>query len=260
MKTMLIRSLGCFFLSVSVLIAACSDSTPSQAPEAAVTSAATPSAPQVIWPPLPRHGQDIVLFEEGIDILAPSIYFVLDASGSMSDAACGSKDAKLAIAKKAIQEVFATLGPDIKLGLAVFNGPTIKELVSLGNGPENRQAFMQAIQGVRAGGGTPLKSAIRHAYGKINAFAQRQLGYGAYYRLAIVTDGDPDMSEDPRGIVDQIFNESPVDVMTIGFCIGATHALNQPGKTTYVEASDFESLRKGLRTVLAEAPGYSDVK
>ena len=48
--------------------------------------------------------------------------------------------------------------------------------------------------------------------------------------------------------------------MTIGFCIGNTHALNQPGKTTYLEASDYASLRKGLRTVLAEAPGYADTK
>ena len=266
MKT-LMRLFVFFGMWSGLLIAGCDNTgTPSQSSSVSQQSAPAERSGAVavvaksIWPPLPRHDQNIVLMEEDADVLAPSIYFILDASGSMNDSACGSRDAKIDIAKKAIQEVFATLDSNVRLGLAVFDRSGIREVVAIGNGPENRQSFMDAIQGMRAGGGTPLKSAVKLAYGKINAWAQQQLGYGGYYRLAIVTDGDPDSFEDPREMVDKIFSESPIDIMTIGFCIGNTHALNQPGKTTYLEASDYASLRKGLRTVLAEAPGYADTK
>lgn len=260
MKT-LMRLFVCLGICGSLLIAGCDNNGgSSQSSGASQSSATRADVGQAIWPPLPRRDEQIAVLEEDADILAPSIYFVLDASGSMSDSACGSRDAKIDLAKKAIQEVFATLDSNVRLGLAVFDRSGIREVVAIGNGPENRQNFMDAIQAIKAGGGTPLKSAVKLAYGKINSWAQQQLGYGAYYRLAIVTDGDPDSFEDPRETVDYIFNNSPIDIMTIGFCIGQNHALNQPGKTTYLEASDYATLRKGLRTVLAEAPGYTDTK
>jgi Ca-activated chloride channel family protein len=57
--------------------------------------------------------------------------------------------------------------------------------------------------------------------------------------------------------VNKIIGESPVVVQTIGFCIGAKHALNQAGRTMYREANNVEDLRQGLAEVLAEAPQFA---
>lgn len=213
---------------------------------------------QVLWPPLPQNGQEVDLAD---DLLADNVYFVLDASGSMRYTTCGSNElggSRIDIAKRAIVEVFSTLPKDTNLGLQIFDLSGTRERVPLGNGPENRDKFMRAINGATADGGTPLFDAMKNAYSKITVQGQRQLGYGPY-RIVVVTDGraEPD-SQDPRPIVDRIFKESPVEMITIGFCIGSSHALNQPGKTTYFEANDYTSLRNALRHVLAESSGYKD--
>jgi Ca-activated chloride channel family protein len=57
--------------------------------------------------------------------------------------------------------------------------------------------------------------------------------------------------------VDKLLGESPVVLQTIGFCIGAKHALNQAGRTMYKEANNVEELRQGLADVLAEAPQFT---
>jgi Ca-activated chloride channel family protein len=74
----------------------------------------------------------------------------------------------------------------------------------------------------------------------------------------VITDGEAS-HEDPRDIVNQLIAESPVVLHTIGFCIGAEHSLNQPGRTVYQSADNPQELAQGLAEVLAEAPAF-DVK
>ncbi|MDP3770016.1 MAG: VWA domain-containing protein [bacterium] len=194
------------------------------------------------------------------DFLVDNVYFVLDGSGSMSYTTCGLNELgepRMNIAKRAIMEVFSTLPKETNLGLQIFDYTGTRERVVLGNSPENRDQFMRAIKGAAANGSTPLADSMKNAYMKVTKQAQRQMGY-ARIRIIMVTDGVADDGQDPQKIVDKIFRESPVEIITIGFCIGSNHALNQPGKTTYVEAKDFPSLRNALRDVLAESSGYRD--
>jgi Ca-activated chloride channel family protein len=109
---------------------------------------------------------------------------------------------------------------------------------------------------VAAGGGTPLSTAIEIAYKKLTAQAKKQLGYGEYH-LVVVTDGEATSGYEPDKVLAKILSESPVVVHTIGFCINTQHSLNQPGRTIYNTAQDYDSLRQSLQGILAESPEFS---
>jgi hypothetical protein len=86
--------------------------------------------------------------------------------------------------------------------------------------------------------------------------ARSQLGYGEYH-LVVVTDGEPDPdSEDPTPVVEEILEQSPVVLHTVGFCIDDDHVLNQRGRTFYAAATNPRELREGLQAVLAEADTF----
>ena len=122
--------------------------------------------------------------------------------------------------------------------------------------PLNMGADSNEEKSAATGGGTPLSSAIEIAYKSLTAQAKKQLGYGDYH-LVVVTDGVANTGYEPDNVLAKILTESPVVVHTIGFCISTRHSLNQPGRTIYNTAQDYESLRKGLQSVLAEAPEFS---
>jgi Ca-activated chloride channel homolog len=201
------------------------------------------------WPSL-KAGQSTA---PAADLFAANYYVVLDGSGSMNDVDCSAGKPKIDAARTALKSFAASVPASANLGLAVFERRGIGELLPLGT--DNRQAFGQAVAQVRAGAGTPLRSAIALAYDKLVEQGRRQLGYGEYH-LVVVTDGIASQGEDPTDVVDRMLAESPVLVSTIGFCIGENHSLNQPGRTDYRAADNPEALRKGLEAVLAEAPAF----
>lgn len=49
---------------------------------------------------------------------------------------------------------------------------------------------------------------------------------------------------------------SPIQIHTIGFCIGPDHSLNIPGRTMYKAADNPQQLEKGLQDVLAESETF----
>jgi uncharacterized protein YegL len=202
------------------------------------------------WPSLKDAGQGAA---PAADLFAANYYVVLDGSGSMNDVDCSAGKSKIDAARTALKSFAASVPASANLGLAVFERRGIGELLPLGT--DNRQAFGQAVAQVRAGSGTPLRSAIALAYDKLEEQGRRQLGYGEYH-LVVVTDGIASQGEDPTDVVDRMLAESPVLVSTIGFCIGEDHSLNQPGRTDYRAADNPEALRKGLEAVLAEAPAF----
>jgi Ca-activated chloride channel homolog len=202
------------------------------------------------WPSLKEAGQGAA---PAADLFAANYYVVLDGSGSMNDVDCSAGKPKIDAARTALKSFAASVPASANLGLAVFERRGISELLPLGTG--NRRAFGQAVAQVRAGSGTPLRSAIALAYDKLEEQGRRQLGYGEYH-LVVVTDGIASQGEDPTDVVDRMLAESPVLVSTIGFCIGEDHSLNQPGRTDYRAADNPEALRKGLEAVLAEAPAF----
>jgi Ca-activated chloride channel homolog len=202
------------------------------------------------WPPL----------EEGTapattgTLTTVNYYLVFDGSGSMLSSQCGGGTTKFDAALKAVRDFIATIPEDANVGLAAFDRRAISERVPLAGG--SREALYGALQEIRAGSNTPLRSAIKIGYDKLTDQARTQLGYGEYH-LVVVTDGDPDpRDEDPSPVVREILRESPVVLHTVGFCIDDDHVLNQRDRTNYAAATNPEQLRQSLQAVLAEAPVF----
>ncbi|MCE2571363.1 vWA domain-containing protein [Motilimonas eburnea] len=202
------------------------------------------------WPTLPQ--------EQGVasSLLAQNYFIVFDGSGSMAEIQCNGDQTKLVAAKRAVKQFINEVPANANVGLLVFDyfGTQVKaELASA-----NRDAIKQAIDDVQSGGGTPLKTSLAKGFHEIEKQAQQQLGYGEY-NIVVVTDGDASVREDPSGVVDLIYQSSPVSIHTIGFCLGSDHALNQQGITFYKSAGDSQSLKEGLSSVLAESDNFTDI-
>jgi type IV pilus assembly protein PilY1 len=95
----------------------------------------------------------------------PNVMILIDSSGSMGDVpSTGGTDSKMVIAKNVINKLLDDINPDgkperVRFGLAKFNGndgATI--LVPIGS--NNKSTLVTAVNGVSAGGYTPLSEAL----------------------------------------------------------------------------------------------------
>jgi hypothetical protein len=189
------------------------------------------------------------------DKLAKNYYVILDDSGSMKSDVCASgHSSRLAAAIEALARFAEGLPPEANFGVMSFDRGKYTEHLPLGRrGRDNlRNLAYQTV----ADGGTPLLEAITRGYKVLTEQAVAQLGYGEY-NLVIITDGAASERQHPDAILRKILKESPVNVHTIGFCIGTSHVLNQPDYLSYRPADNVEALTEGLRDVLAEAPAFS---
>ena len=228
------------------------ETTPSGSNDSAVNSesvSASNTKPANPWPFFASVAKENGA-ESETDVLKKNYYVIFDNSGSMNEHACKGNGSKMHNAKIAMREFVKAVPQNANLGIMTFTG----EKVQLGLGNQNRQRVSAEVEAARPETGTPLHGAIKKAYAKLTAQGRRQLSYGEYH-LVIVTDGEYTDS-DPAQTVNRIISESPVVVYTIGFCIGNKHSLNQPGRTEYREANDLESLRTGLKDVLAESEKF----
>lgn len=203
------------------------------------------------WPML-KEGQT----EQEIanDLLAKNYYFVVDGSGSMDHSDCSGGLSKMQAAKNALVEFARNIPADANVGVVAFDRNGISERMPMQL--KNETAFNDAVQGVYQGSGTPLHSSIDIAFNKITEQGRKQLGYGEY-NIIIVTDGAASSGEDPTNLVNEIINNSPVLIHTIGFCLDDNHSLNQEGRTYYKAADNIESMRQGLDDILAESEQFT---
>lgn len=236
-------------LAGGLLSGGCEQSQPDK-PQASTVSTPAPLARN--WPPMTGNPEDKVAGSR--NLFAHNYYVVLDASGSMKDSGCSAGRPKIEVARAALSEFAGRMSADANLGLQVFDDNGIREWLPLDTG--NRDRFRQALNGVNAGGGTPLRASIRQAYQQLTAQGAKQLGYGEYH-LVVVTDGEANADQNPDPVVNEIIGNSPVILHTIGFCIGTSHSLNQPGRVLYRAADNPEQLKQGLGEVLAEAPVFN---
>ena len=242
-------------LAVALAFVGCEEAKPPAKPAAAPQKPQGPVSNRPLTPAWPvavqaRTDQASV----SSDLFARNYYVVLDASGSMTERGCSGDLPKIDAARTALSAFAESLPAGANLGLQVFDARGVREQIPLASG--NREKFKTVLAAVRAGGGTPLHSAITQAYAKLEAQGARQLGYGEYH-LVVVTDGEASDGQDPTNAVKVILDRSPVVLHTIGFCIGTRHSLNQPGRTIYRAADDPKQLRQHLSDVLAEAPTFA---
>ncbi len=190
--------------------------------------------------------------------LARNFYFIFDGSGSMRDplsSDCGGDktfDRKLEGAKWAVAEFLKNVPQDVNLGLYVFDenhrSRSEREVVPLGT--NNMAAFLQAINAIEAGGGTPLAEAIRFGAEILARQREQQLGYGEF-RLIVVTDG---LADDIPQAAD-FATENAIPIYAIGLCIKEDHPLRQYA-VSYRAADNFEDLAKALEATVAETEFY----
>jgi Mg-chelatase subunit ChlD len=210
-------------------------------PGAAASAASAPGAPREFDP---------------ASLMKRNFYVVFDASGSMNERKCSGDERKIDVAKRALAGFVAQMPADANLGLLVFDNRGTRQLLPIGK--IDRAALDRSVAAIFAGGATPLAESIELGYRALTARAVEQLGYGEYH-LVVITDGEA-TGEDPRRVVDNLSAQSPVVLHTIGFCIGANHSLNQPGRTVYRAADSPQELAEGLSDVLAEAPEFKVVR
>jgi len=204
------------------------------------------------WPFIKDDEQAVELAE---NLTAKNYVLVFDGSGSMKEVDCSGGRPKIDVAREAVAEWSRTMDKDANLGLVAFNwkGWYIEPLTA-----GQRQSFIDRVTGVEAGGKTPLTKAVWQAYNSLTKQGRRQLGYGEY-TVVVVTDGIANNQSLLATQVKSILAKSPVDIYTIGFCIGENHSLNQPGYTIYKAADNPAELKEKLKEVLAESDTFDDV-
>lgn len=237
----------------AALLAACEPAPPAPAAPAQSAPPSPPAqpAPRANWPFLKGEAAPPGVAFTPATLMAANYYVVFDASGSMNDRQCSGSESKIVVAKRAFAQFVDRLPADVNAGLTVFRGD-IQEFVPLG--PLKPDMLKASVNLIEAGGRTPLVESIARAYQALTLQGQRQLGYGEYH-LIVVTDGES-TDGNPINVVNAMFGQSPVVLHTIGFCIGATHSLNQPGQVLYRNADSPAELADSFASVLAEAPSF----
>jgi Ca-activated chloride channel family protein len=243
-------------VAAALVLGGCDDSKPPAKPAAAPEIPKGPVSTRPLTPswPVAAPAKSDQASVSGDLLFARNYYVVLDASGSMTERGCSGDLAKIDAARNALAAFAESLPADANLGLQVFDARGVREQIPLAAG--NRDKFKSVLASVRAGGGTPLQTAISNAYARLEQQGARQLGYGEYH-LVVVTDGEASDGQDPTNVVKVILDRSPIVLHTIGFCIGPKHSLNQPGRTIYRAADNPQQLREHLSDVLAEAPSFA---
>lgn len=202
------------------------------------------------WPSIAGDQSEVNDVDE---LLTENYYILLDGSGSMGDAQCSAGTSKMKAAARAISGFVENVPAGANVGFAVFINSSMRELASLE--PAGQIDLDRLTSDIIPSGETPLNSGIRFAYGKLLEQGRKQLGYGRYH-LIVITDGMASSGEDPTESVELMLQESPVNLHTIGFCIGVDHVLNRPGLSVYHAADNPAELSKGLGSVLAESPQF----
>ncbi len=223
---------------------------PQQKAPASVTKKTVESS---VWPPPAKDQSKILPADQWT---GKNYVMIFDGSGSMGAQGCSGNTTKNAVAQEAVVEWAQSVPADANLGLIVFDRNGFSTRLQLGQG--ERQAFVQQVQAVVPGQGTPLTQAVQKGYETLTAQAGKQMGYGEYY-MVIVTDGAANKPKRLTKTVNAVLAHSPIIISTIGFCIAETHTLNQPGRTIYKAANNPEALRQGLQDVLAESESFDDV-
>ncbi len=204
------------------------------------------------WPYIKSDAGDET--EVADNLTTKNYVLIFDGSGSMGEVECGDGRQKISVAKEAVTEWAKSLPQDANLGLVAFY---YNKWAALPLKAESRNDFMAEIQKVVAGGRTPLTEGMLRAYKSITLEGQKQLGYGDY-TIVVVTDGIANNSNALSVAIKKILDNSPVNIYTIGFCIGQNHSLNQPGKTVYKSADNPAELKRGLSEVLAESETFDE--
>ncbi len=181
-----------------------------------------------------------------------NVVVVLDDSGSMNETLRSDRRlAKIAAAKQALLTVLEQLPPDARVGIVLLNGPYGRGEWVYPLGPVDQATIRQAIQGIGAGGGTPLGERMKTGADALLALREKD-HYGSY-RLLIVTDGEATDGNLVQQYLPDILTRG-IWVDVIGVDMAGDHTLATEVHT-YRRADDPASLEQAIREVFAESTG-----
>lgn len=245
---------GATLLALTGLLVSCSQSQPG-------TSKKPASQTSLVVEEMPQSWYDMDATEIPLDVtdgaspeIARNFYFVLDGSGSMTQAPssdCGGSQrfaTKMEGAVWALERFLEHVPEDVKIGLYVFDSAGSREALPIGR--DNREAFREAVRGVNPGQQTPLAKAIRFGSNRLVAEYKKQLGYGEF-RLVVITDGEAAKIPEASHYAARF----GIPIYAIGLCVGERHPLRQ-FSVSYRAADNFEDLARGLQDTLAELPNF----
>jgi uncharacterized protein YegL len=174
------------------------------------------------------------------------IAVVLDSSGSMSTR-FGDSD-RMTTAKKILINVLSKVGPNTQVGVVTFEGWVYQIQ------PVDQAKLAEAINGVRASGGTPLGHYMKEgANALLKVREKKKFGI---YRLIVVTDGEStDDAETPLSGTYGILSKG-LQVEAIGVAMNAKHSLAT--KVSYRSADNPDELVRAVSAVVAETGGGGD--
>ena len=180
---------------------------------------------------------------------------IFDDSGSM-DYKDADGNRKIDTAKNAVVEWSNSVPNGANVGLVSFhNGVWSLQPLT----PASKEQLISAVRNIKHGGRTPLSAAFQASFNMLTKQGLHQLGYGEY-TMVVITDGEANESSKLNHWVHFVLNNSPIQIYTIGFGIGADHTLNQPGLTQYKPAENLAELQKGLKEVLAESETFDETE
>ena len=140
-----------------------------------------------------------------------NLVFLIDVSGSME------ASNKLPLLKKSLKMLVEKLGPRDRVGIVVYAGSSGVVLPS--TPVSNRQAILDAFDGMRAGGSTNGGAGIQAAYD----LAAKSFIKGGVNRVIIATDGDFNVGTADRGSLVRMIKEKAgtgVELSVLGFGMG----------------------------------------
>ena len=238
----------------AVLLAGCDDPPQSETSEIGLPDGAsiTPITKAALWG---SRATDKARAPLPDNATVDNYYVIFDGSGSMSESKCANGETKLGVAKAAVARWFRAVPASANVGLFAFDDNGASERIAMNkNSPAHAQRLLQLIEGISAGGSTPLGAAMNTAMEALGSQAVRAHGYGQYH-IVVVTDGLAGDKNLLQRVAQRIY-QTPIIVHTIGFCIGKSHVLNQPEFMIYVSANSPEQLAQGLENVLAESEDF----
>jgi hypothetical protein len=194
-----------------------------------------------------------------------NLYVVFDGSGSMDDCVDSQGNVnnvhgcqkKIDGAKAAVRSVINSLPNDgVNIGLYVFDSNDRSERIPLGPVKNNRGQFLDAVNRIDAGSGTPLGPAITQGALALKRQYGKQLGYGTF-RLIVVTDGMPDEMSDVRDALNSMHKSgAATTIYTIGYGMNDPNHPLRKASLTFTAANTGEQVKNALQAAVSEADSF----
>lgn len=173
-----------------------------------------------------------------------NLVFLIDVSGSMDS------DKKLPLVKRSFLLLLDTLGPDDTVSIVTY--ASSDRVVLDGVPASEKTVIMQAINNLKAGGGTNGAAGIQTAY----ALAKKHFAAGGINRILLATDGDLNIGISSEGDLARMVMEEKKGGVSLT-CLGfggynykdnRMEALADYGDGNYYYIDDLHEARRALIT------------